>query len=461
MRRPRGTERKHMEAPKNLERLYIDPARKGGRPRSRRYLKWFVWVGLIAVAVAAYRAMPYIVPVEAETTNLTRVDPETTTSTVVLNVTGYIAPHRRLELAPKVIARVVAVYADKGDRVTSGQVIVRLESREYQANLDRATAAVDRAQARLDELQNGSRKEEVEEARSNALLAELQRDDARRTVGRLRPLVTARVENQQALDTAITLEGVAEARMAAARRRLDLLVAGPRPETIRAAEADLAEAKALQESARIQVEDCVIRAPISGTVLERIAEVGELVTNQNFGGRGARGALLSMADLNDMQVEVDLNQVDLSRVKLGQVCLINLEAYPEDNYDGRVVQVAPEANRQKATVQVKVQVDKPDEKMRPEMNARVSFLDPVSQKDGAAGAPRVFAPVSAIVERNGSPTVVVLSDGRAKLTAVKRGLETPNGVEITQGLTGDETILLKPPDGIRDGVALRAKESAK
>ncbi|PKO15329.1 hypothetical protein CVU37_13285 [candidate division BRC1 bacterium HGW-BRC1-1] len=450
-----------MEAPKNLERLYIDPARKGGRPRSRRYLKWVLWGGLLVALVAGYRAMPYLIPVEAETTSLTRVDPETTTNTVVLNVTGYVAPHRRLELAPKVIARVIAVYADKGDRVTSGQIIVRLEEREYQANLDRANAAVERAQARLDELRNGSRKEEVEEARSNTQLAELQRDDARRTVGRLRPLVTARVENQQALDTAITLEGVAEARLAATRRRLDLLVAGPRPESIRAAEADLAEAQALEESARIQVEDCVIRAPISGTVLERIAEVGELVTNQNFGGRGARGALLSMADLNDMQVEVDLNQVDLSRVKLGQVCRINLEAYPEDNYDGRVVQVAPEANRQKATVQVKVQVNEPDEKMRPEMNARVSFLEPVSAREGVKAAARVFAPVSAIVERNGSPTVVVVKDGRAQLVAVKRGLETPNGVEITQGLTGEETIILKPGDGIRDGIAVRAKGIAK
>lgn len=446
-------------AQEQLHKLRIDPSRKGGH-RTRRAVRWVLWLVVAAAVAGGLYAMPFVVPTEVDTVALTRIDPGVTTSTVALYVTGYVVPHRRIELAPKVVARVAALYADKGDRVTSGQEIVRLEDREFRANHQRAAASVARATARLDELRAGSRTEEVEEARSNLTLAEAQRDDAGRTVGRLRPLVSQGVENQQALDTAITQLAVSEARVNAARTRLELLVAGPRPETIRAAEAELAEARATLELADVQLDDCVIRAPISGTVLERIAEVGELVTNQNFGGRGARGALLSMADLNDMQVEVDLNQTDLARVRMHQTCLVSLEAYPDRNYLGRVVQMAPEANRQKSTVQVKVQVLDPDERMRPELNARVSFLDEL--RTGADSIPRarVFAPVSALIERDGTPTVVVADGARARLRAVRRGMETPSGVEITDGVTGTERVLVKPPDGIRDGAAIRQKKQA-
>lgn len=446
-------------AQEQLRKLRIEPSRKGGQ-RTRRAVRWVAWIILLAAVGGGLYAMPFVVPTEVDTVGLTRVDPGVTTSTVALYVTGYVVPHRRIELAPKVIARVAALNADKGDRVTSGQVIVRLEDDEFRANHERAAASVARAAARLDELRSGSRAEEVEEARANLQLAEAQRDDAGRTVGRLRPLVSQGVENQQALDTAATQLAVAGARVNAARTRLELLVAGPRPETIRAAEADLAEARAALALADVQLGECVIRAPITGTVLERIAEVGELVTNQNFGGRGARGALLSMADLNDMQVEVDLNQTDLARVRMDQTCLVSLEAYPDRNYLGRVVQMAPEANRQKSTVQVKVQVLDPDDRMRPELNARVSFLDELRAGDGKEPEPRIFAPVSALIERDGSPTLVVADGARARLRAVRRGMETPSGVEITGGVDGTERVLVKPPDGIRDGAAIRQRKTA-
>ncbi len=437
-----------------LEKLRIDPERKGGR-KTRRLVRYAAWGAIACALGGTLWAWPYLVPASVDMVPLKRINPEVETSTIVLSVTGYVIPHRRVELAPKIVARVQSIEADKGDRVTSGQVIVRLEDFEFRANFDRARAALDRAQARADELRAGSRPEEIEAARADAELAEAQRDDAQRTVRRLEPLVRQGVENQQALDTAQTQVLVALARVNAARKRFEVIRIGPRTEEIRAAGADVAEARANLETAAIQLRECQIRAPGNGTILERLVEVGELVTNQNFGGRGARGSLLSLADLGDMRVEIDLNQSDLARVSLNQPCTISLEAYPDREYRGEVRQIAPEANRQKATVQVKVAILEPDERVRPELNARVSFLKLLERRPGEKQKAQVFAPTSAVVERDGRPTVFVVANGRARARKVSRGMEGINGVEILEGLTGDERILAKPPDGLGDGAAVR------
>jgi RND family efflux transporter MFP subunit len=144
---------------------------------------------------------------------------------------------------------------------------------------------------------------------------------------------------------------------------------------VASAEAQVRQLEATRSLAQVWLEWTVIHSPIDGVVLEKLADPGELVTPQNFGGtRGPSSALLSLADPNDLQVEVDVSEADLPKVSLNQRCRVSPEAWPEKVYSGRVSEIAPEANRQKGTLQIKVQIEKPDHFLTPELSAKVEFL---------------------------------------------------------------------------------------
>src|SRR5262249_4422760 len=149
---------------------------------------------------------------------------------------------------------------------------------------------------------------------------------------------------------------------------------GPRSEEIRAAAAQVNQMQAALDYANTQLASTEIKAPVSGTVLQRIVERGEMVSPSAFGESGARTSVVSLADLNDLQIELDISQQDFARLKMDQRAEIIPEAFPNLKYNGFIAEIAPEANRAKATVQVKVKVESPDEQLRPEMNARVNFL---------------------------------------------------------------------------------------
>jgi HlyD family secretion protein len=199
----------------------------------------------------------------------------------------------------------------------------------------------------------------------------------------------------------------------------------------------------------------VIRAPITGTILERAVEKGEFVTTSFVGDRGAKGYVVSIADLNDLEVELDISQNDFAKLHSGQHGTITTDAFPDLKYEGFIKEISPEANRQKATVQIKVKVLRPDDHLRPEMNASVAFLadrKPVAG-DGAAAKSVVMAPASAI--KDGA--VFVLLDGKAVRRAVKTGATSTQGIRIEEGLIGGEDVILSPPPGLKDGDKVRTK----
>ncbi len=241
----------------------------------------------------------------------------------VLTVSGYVIPRERIEISPKFMGTVVWIGVKKGDRVKRGDVLVRLEDDEYRARLLEAQGRLALAEANLTNAELNLRRQ-----------ADLAKDN---------------VDSQRAFDDA--------------KRARD------------AAAAEVTMAKAQVELAQTYLNWCTIRAPIDGTVLERLVDPNELVVPQSFGGaRGPSTAFVSLADLNDLQVEIDLNEADLSKVHLNQRCRISPEAYPDKKYNGYVAEIAPEANRSKGTLQVKVQVERPDQFLTPELTARVDFL---------------------------------------------------------------------------------------
>jgi HlyD family secretion protein len=336
---------------------------------------------------------------------------------------------------------------------------VELEDREWQAQRDRAEAALLRAEAELARLRAGFRTEELDEARAQVALAEAAVRDTSATLRRTFAIVSQGAEGEQALDRARAEADRAKAQLLTAQARLNLIRAGNRSEDIRAAEATVLEAKAARDLAESQWRDTKIFAPLTGVVMERLVEPGEMVTNAALGGsRGARTALISIANLSWLEVEVDINQLDLGRARIGQDAVVGLEAFPGVEWVGRVDRIAPEANRQKATVQAKVRILNPDDRIRPEMTARVTLLEPLTTEGKEkAAVTRFFVPASAVLLRDGRAAVAVVENQRLRIRPVVRGEETPDGVRVLEGLTGQEQVVVKLPDGMGDGLPVRPR----
>lgn len=246
-----------------------------------------------------------------------------TDGAIVLTVSGYIINRERIEISPRFMGVVKWIGVKKGDTVTNNQVVVLLDDTEYRARLAQADGA-------------------VAAARANVAKAELSYE-------RVNKLAATDIESKQAQDdTRLVLE---------------------------AARANLKESEGAREIAQTYLNWCTIRSPINGVVLEKLVDPNELVTPQSFGGtRGPSTAFIAVADPKDLQVEIDMNEADLSKIYLGQKCRVSPEAYADKNYEGYVAEIAPEASRAKGTLQIKVQIREPDKFLTPELSAKVEFL---------------------------------------------------------------------------------------
>ncbi|MCS6952393.1 MAG: efflux RND transporter periplasmic adaptor subunit [Bryobacterales bacterium] len=373
---------------------------------------------------------------------------------IVLNATGYIVAAHKIELASKVMGRVAWIGVDKGDKVKAGQVIVRLEDDEYRAQLQQARGQLAALEARLQELLRGSRPEEIAMAKANLEQAQAELENARVSLERTRKLVAEKVLSQQALDDAQARYEAQKARVASLERNYELVRIGPRQEQIDAVRGQVEQARGAVAFYETQLANTLIRAPISGTILEREVEPGEFVTTSFVGERGAKGYVVSLADLNDLEVELDISQNDFAKLRPKQKGIVTTDAYPDRKYEGVISQISPEANRQKATVQVKVKILNPDEYLRPEMNASVAFYSDEERHDAAAPRPTIVVPTSAV--RDGG--VFVALGGRAVRRPVRTGPPTGQGIRIEDGLLGGEDLIVNPPAELKDGDRIRIRK---
>jgi HlyD family secretion protein len=313
-----------------IKGLQIDPGQKR-RPQSAL---WVIFLGVaIVAAVAVFFAWPRAKDQQrllktsvrpATNTTATTTSPGNGASSApgALTVSGYIINRERIEISPRFLGVVKWIGVKKGDAVTNGQTVVLLDDSEYRARLSEA-------EGRLKQAQVGLNKAELD-------------------YRRIQQLASTDIESKQQQDDA----------------RLQL-------ESARAMEA---EAKGTYELARTYMDWCTIRSPINGVVLEKLVDPEELVVPQSFGGgRGPSTALIALADPNDLQVEIDLNEADLSKIQLGRKCRVTPEAYPDHHYEGIVAEIAPEADRAKGTLQIKVQILQPDRFLTPQLSARVEF----------------------------------------------------------------------------------------
>src|ERR1700722_8409958 len=449
----------------DLRSLHIDRSGQSdneGQPSS--WARHYILIGiavvvLLGVITLAYRAISANVP-EVEVVRASAQTSDAAGATV-LSATGYIVAHHTINVNSKVTGRLAWIGVEKGDQVKEGQVLVRLEDEEFRASVEQAKGAVDNAKAYLDELQHGSRPEEIQEAQHNLDEARATLVNDKLTLDRTRELGAAGVVSKQALDDATAKFESDQQRANSLEKAFQLMKIGPRPEEIERAKGALAQSQGQLDYAKSQLDATVIRAPVSGTILDRTAEKGELITAQfaSAAAGGPQGSVVSLADLNDIQVELDIAQADFARIGPRQKATVTTDAYPDKTYDGYIAQIPPEASRQKATVQVKVQVlnpgKYPDVQLRPEMNATVRFLANEAPKNSTAPS-GVFVPSTAMRDRDGKKIVLIAFNGKAVAREVHITSERSDGA-LVDGLVGGENVITNAPATLKDGDRIKIK----
>ncbi len=441
-----------------LKSLQIDRNKKSAPEPSRWAVRWIIGGVLLFVLLGAARFGYDRLNATTEVA-VVRVQAESSAAAgpgVILNATGYIVAAHRIEVASKVVGKVLWIGIEKGDKVKAGQPLVRLEDDEYRAQVTQARGALANLQAKLAELEHGSRPEEVAVARANLLQAKADQENAQVTLNRTKGLVADKVLSKQALDDAQAKYDSAVAHVNSLQKTLDLAVLGPRQEQIDSMRGQVEQARGALAYAETQEQNTVITSPVTGTVLERAVEKGEFVTNMNVGDKGAKGYAAAVADLNDLEVELDISQNDFAKLGPKQKGIVTTDAYPDRKYDGFIKEISPEANRQKATVQIKVKVLNPDEYLRPDMNASVAFVsDEKQSSSGAAARPIVVIPASAVRDN----AVFVMFEGKAVRRPVKTGSTNSKGVRIEDGLIGGEDLIVNPPAELKNGDRVRPKQA--
>jgi len=274
-------------------------------------------------------------------------------------------------------------------------------------------------------------------------------------LNRTRTLVQQGILAQQALDDAQARYDAQAARFASFEKSLALVRTGPRREDIDAMRARVRQAEGSLAFAQTQLDNTVITAPISGVILERNVERGEFVTTSFASAGGAKGYVVSLADLNDLQVELDIAQNDFAKLGPRQPATVTTDAYRDRKYQGEIEEISPEANRQKATVQVKVKVMNPDEYLRPEMNASVAFHSTESSQADAASPAKPLITIPAAAVRDGAVFIIV--EGKAVRRPVQVSGSSSDGTTISNGLIGGEDLIVNLPADLKDGQKVRPK----
>ncbi|HEY2586145.1 MAG TPA: efflux RND transporter periplasmic adaptor subunit [Tepidisphaeraceae bacterium] len=444
----------------DLSKLRIDKALKA---RRNERSKWPWILAALLVIVCGGGAWQWIRASSVPTVETIRVRvPDgmvTEAQLVKLNATGYVIAAHKIELASKVVGRVAWVGVEMGDKVKQDQVLVRLEDDEYKARVAQQQGLVDNAKAMLAQLEAGSRPQEIAAARARLDQAQAELTNAQISLKRLQGLELTRAIARQQIDDADALVRERTANVDLQRQEFELARIGNRQEQIDAQRATVRQLDGSLAMAMLDLSNTTIRSPIAATVLQRNVEVGEFVTTGFVGDRGAKGYVLSIADLNDLRVELDVSQNDIAKVSANQPCWIVTDAYPDKKYSGVVDLISPEANRQKATVQVRVKVLSPDDLLKPDMNATVSFLSPEALAASQAATtrpagqrPAIRIPATAV--HNGA--VFVVEQGKAVKRAVSVAKEDGSrDVEVLKGLIGGEDLIVSPPEALQDGAPVK------
>jgi RND family efflux transporter MFP subunit len=394
----------------DLSKLRIDKERISQRQgKKKRYLVLSVAILVILLLVILYFKGVLQPAVEVQVTAVQRIYPAQTFT--LLNASGYVVAQRKAAVASKITGRLVFLGVEEGSRVKKGEIIARLENDDAKAAMERAKADAKVAHFNLEQSQ-----------------AEL--DDAILDYNRKKELVEKEIIARSQFD-------VAEARY----KKAKALVAAQQA-ALRASEAALKEAG-------VSLEYTIIRAPFDAVVLTKNADIGDIVTPIGAAA-DAKAAVVTIADMDSLQVEVDVSESNIKEVKVGQPCEIQLDALPNDRFRGVVHMIVPTADRSKASILVKTAFLEKDPRILPEMSAKVAFLS--RQVRPEEEKPFKALPATAVVNRDGETVAFVVKNNRALETRVHLGRKLDTMVEILNGVEVGDQVAVAPLDRIKNGI---------
>ncbi len=372
-----------------------------------------IFAGIVAAAYA-FRSQKPVVEVA------TASKPEAGGRQALLNASGYITPRRRATIAAKITGRVTGVFFDEGTRVAEGQLLATLDDADVKRSLDSAKADRDASQAAIADF-------------------EVQLKNAQIELRRAEQLKAAGVQTQEALDNATTAADSLKAKIALAKQQ------------VVASDARIAVAQQA-------VDNCTIRAPFAGIVVSKDAQVGEMVSPNSAGGGFTRTGIATIVDMHSNEIEVDVNESYIARVENGQLVTATLDAYPDKQIPSKVRTVIPTADRQKATVKVRITIIDLEKYnfILPDMGVKVAFLDneqPAAKDKGKEKGPQAvaFIPKGAVRSDSNTSYVFLIRDGKVERRAVSVGQERGTEVAVIAGVLPGDSLVVKGPESLHDG----------
>jgi RND family efflux transporter MFP subunit len=392
--------------------------------RETRTVKRLILAGIPILLLAGIVVLAYTLRLRKPVVGVaTAATPNPTGGQTLLNASGYVTPRRRATIAAKITGRVTGVFFDEGTHVHAGQVLAALDDSDAKRALDAANADRDSSQAAIADYEVQLKNAEIE-------------------LYRARELQKAGVQTQQALDNASMQADSLRAKIALSKSQ------------VAAAEARIGEA---QQS----VANCTIAAPFDGIVVSKDAQVGEMVSPVSAGGGFTRTGIATIVDMNSNEIEVDVNESYIARVTPGQKVKATLDAYPDRELDAKVRTVIPTADRQKATVKVRITFDKLEDFILPDMGVKVAFLEEEPQKaKGTEKGPRAVAyiPKNAVRSDSASSFVLLVHDGQVERRAISLGTDRGTDVAVLAGLSPGDSLVVRGPENLHDGDKVQVQQ---
>ncbi|HZF15260.1 MAG TPA: efflux RND transporter periplasmic adaptor subunit [Steroidobacteraceae bacterium] len=397
-----------------IERATPVPARPG--PRRMAAL---VVAGLALAGGVAFWLMRGTHAVEVETTIAQAVSGSG--AAAVLDASGYVVARRLATVSSKVTGKIVEVKVEEGMVVKEGQVLARLDDSLNRAQFEVATR-------------------QLEAARNDYGEVEVRLADAKRTMERRRTLRAQNLVSQTELDAAEAEAGALTARLAALNSQIEVAAGNVK-------------------LAQVGLDDLLVRAPFAGVVTSKDAQPGEMISPVSAGGGFTRTGIATVVDMDSREIEVDVNESFINRVSSGQRTEARLDAYPDWAIASHVINIVPTADRDKATVRVRLAFDQLDPRILPDMGVKVHFLD-AAPVDPAAAKPVARLTNSAIAHDGEQSIVWVINRGRVERRAVRLGAARGDSIDVLAGIRAGEVVVVNPPTALRDGATIRSKEKS-
>ncbi len=403
-------------ANEDITKLRIDKTTAIARPlRRKKFLYWLTAGSILVLIIALYLTGILSPATEVEVSNVVQIYPSQTFT--LLNASGYVVAQRKAAVASKITGRLVSVSVEEGSIVKKGDVIARLEGEDVDALKGQAEANLDVSYSSLDQ-------------------AKAELNEATLSFNR----------NKELLDQGL----VTRAQFDSAEARYKKALA-----SVKGAEDAINANKAALRAANVSLEYTLIRAPFDAVVLTKNADIGDIVTPLGAAAN-AKASVVTIADMSSLQIEVDVSEANLGIVKVGQPCEIQLDAFPDARFQGKVHMIVPTADRTKASVMVKIKFLDKDKRILPEMSAKVAFLERPVRPDEKK--PRAVINPAAIINNNGKKTVYLIKENKVTETPITTGAQLGDLIEISSGVSVGDRVVLKPLNKMKNSAKIKVAE---